>query len=62
VLAAFLPRSFLALLTCGSTSFIIGDGGSTGATGGNGGGGAGGKGGGGGVGDDLNKHIKFPRP
>ena len=41
-----LPRSSLALFTCGFTSFIIGSGGGAVGAGGKGGGGAGGKGGG----------------
>jgi hypothetical protein len=57
-----LPRSSLALFTCGFTSLIIGSGGGAVGAGGAGGGGAGGNGGGG-AGDLFPpKHIiKFPR-
>ena len=48
-LFVLLPRSFLALLTFGLTSLMIGSGGGAVGAGGNGGGGAGGSGGGAGL-------------
>jgi hypothetical protein len=56
-----LPRSSLALLTCGFTSLIIGSGGGAVGVGGNGGGGAGGNGGGVGGEPPPIHIIKFPR-
>ena len=56
-----LPRSSLALFTCGFTSFTIGSGGGAVGVGGKGGGGAGGNGAGGGEPPPPKQIIKFPR-